>query len=319
MNEFELIDLFVAAFRPESAPFGPGDDCAVIRPLNQLGCVTTDAVVDGVHFSLDTFSLEDVGHKALAVNLSDLAAMGATAQWMLVSLQLPPHFSATDVRQLARGMAPLASVHGVRLVGGNVTKSKTLSILLTVSGVIRKGHRPLLRSGALASDTLYVSGHLGAAAYGLKLLSGKATNQKSPRAADRLAAAAQRRPTPHLALGEFLLPFASACIDVSDGLLQDVAHLGVASGVGVHIESAAIPRFAVPNTFGSARDRVHLALSGGEDYVLAFSVPLRRRRQFERALAGQPFFVQAIGEMKSGEGVWVDGVRISSGLGHQHF
>jgi len=151
-GEFKLIDTFVRALPHARAPRGPGDDCAV---LPGGLCVTTDALVDSVHFTRPAFSLEDIGHKALATNLSDLAAMGAKPAWWLCALGLPTGF--TDVAALARGMRPLARRYGLTLIGGNVTRSPVLSLTLTLAGVAK---RPLLRSGARAGDLVYVGGWL---------------------------------------------------------------------------------------------------------------------------------------------------------------
>ena len=143
MNEFERIARFTEAFEVLPAPFGPGDDCAVLPPSRQQ-VVTTDAVVEGVHFRRRTFSMADVGHKALAVNLSDLAAMGAVPTWFVCALGVPDDVSPQDLRALARGMSALAKVHGIRLVGGNVTGALQLSVTITAAGEVET---PLLRSG----------------------------------------------------------------------------------------------------------------------------------------------------------------------------
>ena len=249
MGEFELIDAFVRALPHAKSPRGPGDDAAVLGRL----CVTTDALVEGVHFRRPAFSLEDVGWKALATNLSDLAAMGASPRWWLCALGLPRGFSRGDALKLARGMRPLARRYGLMLAGGNVTRSPVLSVTLTVVG---ETARPLLRSGAKAGDFVYVAGVLGEAA--------------------DLRSRAQRRPVPLVEEGLLAARFASAGIDVSDGLLQDLGHLLAASGVGAELDSAALP----------ARN-LKRALYGGEDYALLLAVPARKAAALERAWKGR--------------------------------
>ncbi|GMU59713.1 MAG: thiamine-monophosphate kinase [Myxococcaceae bacterium] len=311
MNEFELIDAFVAAFHPPPPPLGPGDDCAVLPPARGLTCVTTDALVEGVHFTRRTFSFEDIGHKALAVNLSDLAAMGAEPQWALCALGLPGGVNAKELRAVARGMAALAKVHGVELLGGNVTRARELSLTLTVGGVVPHGRRPLLRSGARPGDVLYASGFLGDAAAALHLASHR-------RPVPHALALAQRRPSPHLAWSLAAAPFASSAVDVSDGLVQDLGHVCAASSAGADLGREALPlsptlREAVPAPFAQ-----RLALAGGEDYVLLVSVPARRATAFERALEKRRLDVHRIGRISEVPGVRVDGLPFRGPGGFQH-
>ncbi|MEW5739682.1 MAG: thiamine-phosphate kinase [Myxococcota bacterium] len=311
MNEFELIDAFVAAFHPPPPPLGPGDDCAVLPPTKATTCVTTDAVVEGVHFTRRAFSFEDVGHKALAVNLSDLAAMGARPTWALCALGLPTDVTVTQLRAVARGMAALARLHEVQLLGGNVTRAKQLSLTLTLAGEIPRGRRPLLRSGAKPGDVLYTSGFLGDAAAALHL----ATRRKP---VPRALALAQRRPAPHLAWAQAAAPFASAAIDVSDGLVQDLGHVCVASGVGADVEGEALPLSP------SLRDALapelarQLALTGGEDYVVLATVPERRAAAFERAMEQLRLDVHRLGRLSKVPGVRVDGLPFRGPGGFQH-
>jgi thiamine-monophosphate kinase len=290
-GEFGLIDAFVAQLPRPPVPFGPGDDAAVLAASKNPLCITTDAVVEGVHFTRPRFSLSDIGHKALAVNLSDLAAMGARPTWWLCALGLPKSFTNAHAASLARGMAPLAKRHGLQLVGGNLTGSPVLTVTITAAG---ETGDPLLRSGARAGDLLYVSGALGSAAAGL-------------RAGARAAlVTAQKRPTPRVELGLVAARFASAAIDVSDGLLGDLGHLCDASRAGAALESTRIPRAR-----GVSLD---LALNGGEDYQLLLAVPPRRAAAFERA-AGD---ITLIGQLTRTRGITVDG-RAASGKGFDHF
>ena len=301
MDEFGLIDTFVSQFDVAPPPRGPGDDCAVLTRQG-LSCVTTDAVVEGVHFTRPAFSLEDVGHKALAVNLSDLAAMGARPSWFTVALGLPQDVTRRDVRKLGAGMSALARVHGAELVGGNVTRASQLSLTLTLGGAL--DGVPLLRSGARAGDALYVSGPLGDAAAALS-----STN--------RSLQSAQRRPTPHLAFGQLARRLCTAGIDVSDGLAQDLGHLCEAARLGAELESGAIPLSdALLDFAGSRKAALPFALRGGEDYVLLVAV--RRTAPFEAAMARARLWAGRIGFLQKGNGVKLDGVRLRGRLGFTH-
>jgi thiamine-monophosphate kinase len=273
---------------------GPGDDCAVVPGSRQPLCVTTDAVVEGVHFRRSDGPLEDVGYKALAVNLSDLAAMGARPRWFLCALAAPT-LTLAEVRALARGMSALARKCHLPLVGGNVTRASELSLTLTVGGT-PVGRAPLLRSGGRASDVLYVSGTLGAARLGLLSLAARPGVRRFPRAERR-----QRRPQPRLQLGALAAGYASAAIDVSDGLVQDLGHLLAASRVGAELELAHLPidrdvRRAFPNP-GHA---LQVALVGGEDYELLLAVPGPAVSAFERRCARAGEQVTRIGRLVRG-------------------
>lgn len=312
MNEFELIKRFTAAFQVPPAPAGPGDDCALVRVSGHT-VVTTDAVVEGVHFTRRTFSPADVGHKALAVNLSDLAAMGATPTWFLCALGLPEDFDVTSLQAVARGMARLAAVHGITLVGGNVTRSLQLTVTITAAGT---APRPLLRSGARPGDLLYVSGPLGDAAAGLEVLrlGGPWEAQR-----DQLVAA-QRRPSPHLTWARLAARHASAGLDVSDGLLQDLGHLCAASGVGASLSARQVPVSEALLAFAGSSDRaLDFALRGGDDYVLLVSVPRARQGAFERALARAGLSAFRLGAVERKAGVRVDGSRVRGSTGFVHF
>ncbi len=299
MDEFGLIDTFVAQFKVAPAPRGPGDDCALISRQGP-SVVTTDALVEGVHFTRQ-FTFEDIGHKALAVNLSDLAAMGAKPTWFTVALGLPEDVEAAHLKKLGKGMAALAKAHDAELVGGNVTRASQLSITITASGSLEGA--PLLRSGARPGDALYVSGPLGDAAAGLEGI-----NPLTP---------AQRRPTPHLAFGQRARRLCSAAIDISDGLAQDLSHLCRASKVAAELDSAAIPvSDALLDFAGSRKAALRYALTGGEDYVLLVAV--RRPRAFEAAMARAGFAAEHIGWLGSGTGITLDGVPMRGRLGFKH-
>ncbi|MEN9797117.1 MAG: thiamine-monophosphate kinase [Pseudomonadota bacterium] len=310
-GEFALIRALLHAAGPVArayAEVGPGDDCAVLPPTRGKLCVTTDAVVEGVHFSRPAFSPEDVGHKALAVNLSDLAAMGARPTWFTCAVAAPA-LTPAEARGLGRGMARLAGLHGAALVGGNFTRARELSLTLTAAGVVERG-RPLLRGGARPGDVLYVSGELGEARRALDLL----LRGEPLRRGDR-----QRRPVPRVGLGLLARGYARAGMDVSDGFAQDVGHLCRASGVAVEVEVERLPRSrataALPDG-GRA-----LVLGGGEDYELLLAVAPARAAAFERACAAAGERVTAVGHFRRGRGVVLRerGKWLAAVAGHDHF
>ena len=268
-SELDLIDAFLAPFGLDrsSSPApsvlsGPGDDCAVVAPSRGLSIVLkTDAVVEGVHFTMPPFSPEDVGHKALAVNLSDLAAAGAHPRWFLCALGVPKTRSAiTIAARMARGMARLARRANCVLVGGNVTRAPGWTLTLFVAG---EAKHPRGRTGARPGDAIVVVGKLGAAARGLTDL---------PRGKRTAAGRAQLRPEPLLEAGLAAGRLPSAAIDVSDGFLRDLGHLCESSRCGAEVDVDALPVAR-----GASLEE---ALSGGEDYALLFAVPDRRVFRF---------------------------------------
>ncbi|MBN8230943.1 thiamine-phosphate kinase [Corallococcus macrosporus] len=282
-GEFDLIQRFLACFPRARVPVGPGDDCAVLAPMKGALCVTTDAVVEDVHFTRATFSAADIGHKALAVNLSDLAAMGAVPRWFVCALALPRDFPVRELSALGRGMAALAREHRIMLVGGNFTSARELSVTLTVTGELSRP--PLTRAGGRPGDALYVSGTLGDARLGLQQL--QAGVRRGP------AVKRQRRPEPRIALGRLAARFASAGMDVSDGLAQDLGHLCAASRVGAELELERLPLSpGVRAALGPEG-----ALRGGEDYELLLAVPPSRMQAFERACARAGQAVTRIGAL----------------------
>ncbi len=282
-------------------PVGPGDDCAVLNPPRGQECVTTDAVVEGVHFTRPAFSLADVGHKALAVNLSDLAAMGARPTWFVCAVGLSRGDGPRQVEQLAQGMAALARVHRIALVGGNFTRAPGLSVTLTAAGAVAQG-RALLRNGARPGDRLYVSGTLGEARLGVSLL-------RAPRPGGGPAMLRQRRPTPKVRLGLVAARFAHAAIDVSDGLAQDLGHLCRASRAAARVEVERLPVSpALVRLAGGRAAALKLALAGGEDYELCLAVPEARAAAFERASARAGERVTCVGRFGPGRRpAFVDG------------
>lgn len=255
---------------------GIGDDAAVLEPeRNALEVITTDALVEGVHFDLAFVGPADIGHKALAVNLSDLAAMGAAPRAALLSLMLPAAWPVAHVDSLLDGMLALARRARISIVGGNISRSPgPLIVDVTVTGSVHR-RRILTRAGARAGDELYVTGSIGGAAAGLQAL--RADHGSTAPETGRYL-----RPEPRTRFGLLLgrNRAARACIDLSDGLADGIRQMGEASGLGAVIDARALP--IEPKRVG-----LHDALSGGEDYELLFSVSpkLRRRLNGVRRLA----------------------------------
>jgi thiamine-monophosphate kinase len=273
LGERALIERIRARF-PPAPPFvvvGIGDDAAVIEPdRNRLEVLTTDCQVEGIHFDQTFVSAGDIGHKALAVNLSDLAAMGAAPRVALLSLVLPPAFPVTRVDALVDGMATLAARARISIVGGNIARSPgPLIVDVTATGSVH-GRRVLTRGGARAGDELYVTGLLGGAAAGLRLL--RADPSKIGASVDKY-----RRPEPRTRFGLMLgrNRAARACVDLSDGLADGVRQIGEASGLGAIVEAEALP-IEQGATLSDA-------LGGGEDYELLFAVSPRLRSRLRNA------------------------------------
>ncbi len=302
LHEFELISAWLRPFRSDhrTVLVPPGDDAAVLRPgLGRVLVATTDALVDGVHFRSVIWPPRAVGGKAVAVNLSDLAAMGSKPCHALVALGLPSEFSEKWLRQAARGMASACSAAGVSLVGGNVTRASDLSFTLTLLGEARED-RLLKRSGARPGDIIYVSGTIGDSALGLESM---LRRRHRPRRLNKLEAR-HCTPTARVELGLQLAGkrAASAAIDISDGLVADLGHLLAASGVGAEVLLEKIPlslsyrraTAGTSNPFGAA-------LSGGEDYELLFTAKPSRQEAIAAASrkAGVP--VNPIGRIVEGK------------------
>lgn len=273
---------------------GMGDDAAVIRPRAGLEWVlTTDAFLENVHFSPRVHPPHAVGYKALARATSDLAAMGARPRYFLLSLALPPSCTGKWFDRFLRGMSRAARSFGLVLAGGDTTRNPQASINLTVIGEVVPG-RAVLRSGARPGDVICASGTLGEAELGLRLLhQGLPMRRKWHGLLQK-----HLYPEPRLALGEWLARTgrATAMIDTSDGLSTDLAHLCEASGVGAKVWAAKIPKVELPSDLQKlGLDPLHLALDGGEDYELLFTVPRRQARHLPGTVRGVPITI--IGEV----------------------
>lgn len=294
MHEFDLI----ARIRERAATrgdvvLGIGDDCALLAPPPGMQlAVTTDTLNAGVHFPEGTPAC-DIGWKALAVSLSDLAAMGAQPAWCTLSLALP-EADAAFVDGFLDGFFALAQRHDVALVGGDTTRGP-LSVGVTAQGFVEPG-TALRRDGARVEEDVWVSSTLGDA--GAALAQWRAGAVRDPRLRARLD-----RPTPRLALGHALRGVASACIDVSDGLLADLGHLCKASGVGARVEVDALPASPALRALFADDARRALQAAGGDDYELCFSAPAARREAVLAAAQASATAVTRIGRIDGGSGV----------------
>lgn len=310
MGEFDLIRRYF--HRPaRRSPLGVGDDCALLapRPGMQLA-VSSDMLVEGRHF-LSTVDPARLGHKALAVNLSDLAACGAAPLAFTLALALPVADEAW-LAGFSRGLFALADAHGCELVGGDTTRGP-LNICITVFGEVAPG-RALLRSGARAGDDLWVSGAIGDARLALEAFRGHVS---LPQAVFDAARLRMEMPTPRVALGQALAGIASSAIDLSDGLAGDLRHVLDASGVGAVIDVQAATQLIAASAYSASATAFFdaqflrmLALSGGDDYELAFTAPAAARAQVEAAgrQTGTP--VSRIGEITAKRGL---GLRLPDG------
>jgi thiamine-monophosphate kinase len=303
MGEFDLIQrYFKSQSQPaaDGVPVGIGDDCAVINPTPGMQwLVSSDMLVEGRHF-LSTVAPKRLGHKALAVNLSDLAACGATPRAFTLALSLP-RVDETFLSGFAQGLFALARAHGIALVGGDTTAGP-LNICITVMGEVPRG-QALLRSGARAGDDIYVSGQtLGDARLALEVFRGTAS-LASGQDFEQVRRAMEC-PQPRVQLGLALRGLAHSAIDVSDGLLGDLGHILKASGVGARLDVDALPRSAVLAAQDLTLQR-ECGLAGGDDYELVFSAPgdAAGRAAVAAAAAASGTPVQRIGSIEAEPGL----------------
>lgn len=297
-GEFDLIARYFT--RPvKRSPLGVGDDCALLAPPAGMQlAVSSDMLVEGRHF-LSTVSPERLGHKALAVNLSDLAACGASPLAFTLALALP----AVDEVWLdgfSRGLFALAGAHSCELIGGDTTRGP-LNLCITVFGEVPAGGA-LLRSGANAGDDIWVSGTLGDARLALEVFRGTLA---LPAEAFELARGRMEQPTPRVALGQALRGIATAAIDISDGLVGDLGHILKASGVGAQLDAdAAADLLAIGTAAALSLDvRRTCTLAGGDDYELAFTAPPSARDAVVQAGRATGTPVARIGRIESESGL----------------
>jgi thiamine-monophosphate kinase len=315
LGEFDLIAKYFTR-SVKRAALGVGDDCALFAtsPGMQLA-VSSDMLVEGRHF-LSTVAPERLGHKALAVNLSDLAACGARPIGFTLALAMP----RVDERFLdgfARGLLALADEHECELIGGDTTQGP-LNLCITVFGEVPAG-QALLRSGARSGDDLYVSGTLGDARAALEVFRGGLAIDGAALESLRRA---MEQPQPRVALGQALRGVATSAIDVSDGLLGDLGHILQRSQLGATLEVDVLPRSAVLRTLPAALQR-EFTLAGGDDYELVFSAPPSRAADVTRAASAGGVVVTRIGRLDAEPGlrlVDANGAAVANGFGSfDHF
>jgi thiamine-monophosphate kinase len=302
LGEFGLIDLLAVMISDanidQSSPgrlvIGLGDDAAAWQTGNSVELATVDAMVQDVHFNLDMTSWQDLGWKSLAINLSDIAAMGGASRYALVALGLPEDTRVEDVSRLYEGMIELARQTHTSIIGGNISRSPVVSVTTTIIGSGQDSHM-LRRSSARPGDTIAITGHPGSAAAGLEMLK---KGLKLDKPSEEYLRAAFLRPWPRLAEGQTLASHGVRTgIDTSDGLLADLRHICESSQVSARVTADHVPVHpAVRETFGErARE---MALSGGEDYELLFTAGAG---VFERVKAELECPVTAIGKITAGE------------------
>ena len=315
-GEFSLIDNFFAspAVTRADVSLGSGDDCALLEvpPGRQLA-VTMDTLVAGRHYLPQTDPWR-LGWKVLAVNLSDLAAMGAEPAWATLSVTLP----AIDEAWLAafmQGFSALAARHDIQLVGGDTTKGPQ-AFTLQAQGFVEPG-RAMLRSGARPGDAIYVTGTLGAAGAALQLLCADPQQAIPEALRERL-----EQPRPRVEQGRKLTALASACIDISDGLSGDLQHILDASGCGATIELGRLPLLPETRAFMQQRGQWQLPLTGGDDYELLFTLPPQKQPALDALLPELGCEVTRIGTIDSEPGLrCIDerGARRDPGQAFDHF
>ena len=297
MKEFELIKHFFTeqAVKRKDVLLGIGDDCAVISSaVNQNIVVTTDTLVAGVHFPLGT-SPKAIGHKAVAVNLSDIAAMGAQPSWISLAITLP-EVNDDWLTEFCSGAFELCEYYNVQLIGGDTTQGP-LSITITAQGLTPED-KYLSRSGAKPGDWLYVTGELGDAALALQHL------KESVLTENDIIEQVQEKldfPKPRVLAGGTLREYASAAIDISDGLLADLGHLCLASNVGANVVLEAIPLSSAMKKSQLFDESINFALNGGDDYELLFTVSEDNKVAMETALSQANTAVTCIGQINASQ------------------
>lgn len=294
MNEFELINHFFAdqqAVQRQDVIHGIGDDCAVLTvPAGQQLLVSMDTLVSGVHFPVATQPY-DIAYKALAVNLSDLAAMGANPAWISLALTMPCADKAW-LAAFSQGLFALAKQFEVALIGGDTTRGP-LSITIQAHGFVPEG-QAVLRHGAQPGDLIYVTNTLGDAGLALKYL------QKEQQVQEALLSpllAQLNRPFPRVKEGLLLRNYASAMIDLSDGLIADLLHIMKKSGVGALIHVEQLPLSHALRQSVTAAEALQLALSAGDDYELCFTLPAHKKEELEQLMNKAHSAISCIGQI----------------------
>ena len=297
MTEFDFIRRYLNRQQTDAElVLGIGDDAAIVRPRPGYDlCFSSDMLLAGRHFFADV-AADDLAHKVLAVNVSDMAAMGAIPRWVLLSAALP-HLDEAWLTAFCDTLFAEAQRYGITLIGGDTTRGDWV-FNVTIIGELPCGSA-LRRSGAQVGDDIWVSGHIGAAAAGLAAMQGKLPLPAEVEAACRLKL---HRPQPRVALGQRLLDIATAAMDVSDGLAQDLGHILRASGVGARLQAAEVPALAELRDKLAAETLHALQLAGGDDYELLFTAPENAREAVEAAGRVADVAVSRIGRITANSG-----------------
>ncbi len=318
MNEFSLIQKYFEKLTPDrdDVELGVGDDCALlIPPSNHAVAVSIDTLVEGIHF-FKGVEPEALGHKSLAVGLSDLAAMGAKPAWFTLALTLP-EVDENWIKGFSKGLAALANEHDIQLVGGDTTEGP-LTISIQVHGFVDQA-KAMRRSNAKLGDMIYVSGYLGDAGAALQQQLQQLNDDELNSEDIRYLYQRLERPTPRVIMGQELLGLASSAIDISDGLLVDLEHVLDKSGVGARLNLDNLP---LSKTLKKINHKVAqaLALHSGDDYELCFIVPPQHYAEIEKRFKGQ---VTRIGMITDDDGLYYidddDNLIELTGIGYEHF
>ncbi|MEZ7719903.1 thiamine-phosphate kinase [Haemophilus paraphrohaemolyticus] len=319
MGEFDLIKRYFSRKSLQNGvSLSVGDDCAITSiPSGYQLAITTDTLVEGTHF-LPSISPADLAYKSVAVNLSDLAAMGATPTWMSLALTLP-EIKEAWLAEFSQSLFAILDRYGVSLIGGDTTKGP-LSITLTAQGFLPK-NQGLFRHQAKVGDWIFVSGFLGDSAAGLDLL---LQNRKIENESDRYFIQRHLHPTPRVELGLALRSFSCCALDISDGLLADLEHILERSQVGAEIYLENLPLSHHLCTQYEQTQAEKFALTGGEDYELCFTVSEEKREEMEQVLRSQGIKVTRIGQIlpaTSGLNLLKNGKKMAlpTHIGFDHF
>lgn len=321
LGEFGLIERIQRTMPTgRGVRIGIGDDAAWVDNPSRSSLVTADLLIEGVHFELKWISPFELGFKSLAVNLSDIAAMGGVAAYAILSLGIPADLDSKVIDDFYRGIHALARSSRVTVVGGDTNLAESLIVSVCVIG--HAPYRPVRRAGARISDDIYVTGTVGDSALGLQVLRDSSRRLKTRHVAQLIRR--HHLPTPRLSLGALLAKdrLATAMIDISDGLLQDLQHICRASGTGAIIQQADLPLSAAYRAL-AGKDGIRHALWGGEDYELLFCARKKNRAYVEKLGARAGVAIARIGVCVSPDQgiVCVDGQQkpVTLSKGHDHF
>lgn len=318
MKEFDLIKKYFTEqlIKRKDVVLGIGDDCAIVKPIEgKQVAITTDTLVAGVHFPLET-SPRAIGHKSVVVNLSDLAAMGAEPAWISLAVTLP-NVDEAWIEEFCAGVFDVCEYYNVQLIGGDTTQGP-LSITITAQGVL-PDDKYISRAGAKPGDWVYVTGEIGDAALALQHIQGKVTLDLAyqENALKRL-----NFPKPRILAGQAIRGYASSAIDLSDGLISDIAHICNSSNVGANIVLDNLPiSDANINTLGLNKAR-ELALKGGDDYELLFTVSENNKVALETSMSNTRNVITCIGQINASGKITVtlDSKPVSiNASGYEHF